>query len=49
MSFALIAVAICIVPVTGLVSGIVDLVRGDAGRKTIADAFEVSPADMSRC
>lgn len=49
MSFALIAVAICIVPVTGLVAGLVDLVRGDAGRKTIADAFEVRAADMSHC
>lgn len=49
MSFALIAVAICIVPVTGLVAGLVDLVRGDAGRKSIADAFEVRAADMSHC
>lgn len=49
MSFAFIAVAICLIPVTGLVDGLVDLVKGDMGRRTIADAFEVRAADMSHC
>jgi hypothetical protein len=49
MLFELIAVAICTVPVAGVVTGLVDLFRGDMRRKTIADAFEVRTADMSHC
>lgn len=49
MLFEFIAVAICIVPVTGVVRGLVDLVRGDTNRRTIADAFDVRAADMSHC
>lgn len=48
MMFELIAVAICTVPVAGVVGGLVDLFRGDM-RKTIADAFELRTANMSRC
>lgn len=48
MSFTYIAVAICLVPVTGVVSGLYQLVRGDLGRKTIARAFEIRAAEVSR-
>lgn len=49
MLFEFIAVAICIVPVTGVVRGLVDLLKHDTSRRTIADAFDVRGADMSRC
>lgn len=49
MSLAFIIVAICLVPVTGVAGGLVDLARGDARRRSIADAFDGRAADMSRC
>lgn len=48
MSLAVIVLAICLVPVTGLVGGLVELVGRDARRRSIADAFEARAADLSR-
>lgn len=48
MFFTYLTIAVSLVPVTGVVLGLLELSRGDLGRKAIARAFDTRAADVSR-